>query len=183
MPATLTLEQAAAVLKTTAETVDARRASELLTYDQITGIFTWRVTRTGRARAGSKAGRLSSAGYIQIQIDGRLYYAHRLAVLLMTGTWPPHQVDHVDGRRTNNAWSNLRLATVAENAQNRSAQRNSATQHIGVSYAASRCQYIAQIHRHGRRRTIGWFDTADEAFAAYKRAKAEIDAFQPAPRS
>lgn len=52
----------------------------------------------------------------------RLFSAHRLAFVLMTGNWP-NIVDHIDRNRTNNRWSNLRDGDHADNARNK-AQTN-----------------------------------------------------------
>jgi hypothetical protein len=155
----------------------------LLDYDPCTGIFRWAVTRTGKASAGRVAGKVNSHGYRQISIRGRLYAAHRLAFVWMTGVWPTAQVDHRDGQRDHNAWHNLRLASAVENGQNRKAQVNSRSGHVGVSYIASRRRYLAQIQHGGRRRTLGWFRTAEEAAAAYRAAKEVVHSFHPVPRA
>lgn len=95
------------------------RLKELLNYDPITGIFTWKISRGGR-NPGSLAGsRDKLRDYITIQIDGTLYRAHRLAFLYMLGRLPEDQVDHIDRCRYNNAWNNLRECTQAENQLNK----------------------------------------------------------------
>lgn len=92
----------------------------VLDYDQHTGDFTWRVDRGGRgglSKAGVRAGRINK-GYLSIVVDRRTYAAHRLAFLWMLGRWPTDCVDHVDRRPDNNAWDNLREATVLQNGAN-----------------------------------------------------------------
>jgi hypothetical protein len=68
-----------------------------LYYDPKSGIFSWRPCLTSpiwwnRTWAGKPAGTVKD-GYIQISIDGRLYRAHHLAFLWMTGRIPD-LVDH-----------------------------------------------------------------------------------------
>ena len=91
----------------------------VLDYDPKTGLFHWRIDRGGRkARIGALAGSFDATGYIQIMIDGKNYKAHRLAWLYVTGNWPIGDIDHLNGERANNRWSNLREATKSINQQN-----------------------------------------------------------------
>lgn len=53
-----------------------------LAYNAGTGQFTWLVTASSAAVAGSRAGCMDRNGYIRISIDGRRYLAHRLAWLI-----------------------------------------------------------------------------------------------------
>ena len=93
------------------------RLLQLLTYDPVTGVFRWRYSRRG-CSAGAVAGRVKPDGYRQIMLDSRAYYAQRLALFYVTGEWPEREVDHKDGCRDNNAWSNLRDATRRQNMWN-----------------------------------------------------------------
>jgi len=120
----------------TAANLSAERRRELLHYDMETGVITWRVRSNSRVTAGDVAGYIRSNGYIAIQIDGRLYFAHRLAWFFVMGEWPKNQIDHIDGKKTNNRFANLREATNAENGQNqRKAQSdNKSSGLLGVSW-------------------------------------------------
>lgn len=138
----------------------------VVVYDTVTGDFfyTKDVVHRGRVtrRIGDKAGGLSG-GYVLISICGRAYGAHRLAWKLVTGADPAGFVDHIDGIKSNNAWSNLREATARQNAQNRRQHKNNKSGHKGVMFRPSTGKFTADIR-------IGTFDTLHEASAAYDRA-------------
>ena len=110
----------------------ADRLRELLNYDPDTGVFTYRVTRAPRFRPGDMAGHVDVHGYRVIGLDLRIYKAHRLAGLYMTGEWPKHEVDHKNLDKADNRWVNLRPATHGQNRQNIGALKNNWTGCKGV---------------------------------------------------
>lgn len=161
----------------------AEALRELLSYDPATGEWTWLVDlKTGRGAgrvhviAGSKAGTLSSAkGYRKIGVNGKRYWAHRLAFLWMTGEWPLLHVDHIDGNGGNDAWVNLRDVSQSVNMQNRRrACADSVSGILGVSFNTARKKWVAQIVTGGRNLGLGYFDTPDAASAAYIAAKRDL---------
>jgi hypothetical protein len=140
------------------------RLRELLHYDPRTGRFTWRVERTGRARIGAQAGTLRRDGYRQLSIDGKRYVAAPLVFLWMTGRFPPKMVDHINGKRADDRWCNLRRASMAQNAANRMSRTpfKGAYWHKGA--------YVGQIKADGKRIYLGRFKTARAAHLAYLAA-------------
>lgn len=90
----------------------------ILHYCPDTGVFTWLKTGKG-IRRGRKVGYVDPEGYLQIAHAGASYRAHRLAWLYMTGAWPTDQIDHSNGDRADNRFSNLRESTLTENMRNR----------------------------------------------------------------
>ncbi len=152
------------------------RLVELLVYDEQTGVFTWRVARPA-CKLGGVAGSTKLGGYRRIGIDNHMYLAHRLAWLYVTGAWPIHGIDHRDGNPGNNAFCNLREATLGENAQN---LKKRDVPFTGVS--AKRGKWQAQINADGKYIYLGLFDTPELAHQAYLEAKAKLHKFQPVPR-
>ncbi len=150
---------------------------EFLDYDPITGVLRWKKQRGTRGKMGSIAGSKCGNGYVIVGLAGvRSVPAHRIAFALMTGTWPELQVDHIDGDRANNAWSNLRLVTAEQNHQNlRRARADNGTGILGVSFQDGR--YRAQIQVRGKKHWLGQFNNPQDASAAYIEAKRKLHEF------
>ena len=143
------------------QTVTQERLKELLDYNPETGDFTWRKTTGGRL-GGTVAGAIAkNAGYTQIRVDRRKYFAHRLAFLWMTGEWPEDMVDHINRNRADNRWCNLREANRSLNNLNNGAK--------GYCWIAKDKKFMAKVSG----RYIGSFDTEHEARQAYLAAKRE----------
>ncbi|MCB1379114.1 MAG: HNH endonuclease [Alphaproteobacteria bacterium] len=147
-----------------ADALTYRRANELLHYDPESGIFRWRMN-------GREAGCVDrSNGYRRINCDGRLYYAHRVAWLMMTESWPVELVDHIDRNRLNCAWANLRAATRFQNNKNMSRPSTNRSGHKGVHFCRCTGRWRAEIIADGKKHRLGRFDTIEAAAAAYDRA-------------
>lgn len=155
----------------------AARLREIVSFDPDTGKFVYLTRTAARVRAGDDAGWLNrTSGYRQISIDCRQYQAHRLAWLWMTGEWPGVEVDHRNGNRSDNCWSNLRLATHQGNAENRRrARRGSTSGLLGVRLVRSG-RWNARICVNGRPMHLGTHDTPEAAHAAYVSAKRRLHA-------
>ncbi|MBR8025222.1 HNH endonuclease [Burkholderia cenocepacia] len=143
---------------------------EAIHYDPETGIFTRLKSSSHRAVIGPIKGNPMGAGYKAVSIGSRQYYMHRLAWFYIHGEWPKHQIDHINGDRTDNRLANLRDVPHAENMQNmRKPKAYSATGLLGV--AKFRGKFRAEIRIDGKKKHLGVFDTAEEAHAAYMSAK------------
>ena len=150
--------------------ITQEKLKELLSYDPSTGLFRWRIKRSG-VRFESAPGTTNDSGYVLICLFRRDYRAHRLAWLWMTGKWPAAQVDHRNGVRNDNRWENLREATREINGQNlRSAKsHNRRTGVLGVGLIGKK--FSARIGVSGNEIHLGVFDSTTEAHAAYVEAK------------
>jgi hypothetical protein len=157
--------------------VTAARLRELLHYDPDTGIFTRKVRTSHRINVGDKAGSLRPDGYLKISLHHKAFLSHRLAWLYMTGEWPEHQIDHINGVRTDNRFVNLRDVTPTHNQQNQRVAhvRNKSCGLLGVTLARNN-KWQAQICVNKRQTFIGLFDTPQEASEAYLTAKRKMHA-------
>jgi hypothetical protein len=158
----------------------AERLREVLHYNPETGVFT-RLKTEKNWRSGDIAGGFR-AGYIQIRVDGAKYSAHRLAWLYAYGVNPIDEIDHIDGNKSNNALSNLRQATHAENQQNKPIQKNNSSGFVGICWHKGSGKWHAKIQHMGRSMFLGQFDKKEDAYRRYLGAKAEIHKFGPEPR-
>lgn len=171
-----TLERAA-----TRKWLEAKVVRELLHYDPVTGIFTWRgraVETFPDARAakvwntryaGKVAGSLAPSGYLRIRLLNKQWFAHRLAWLYMTGEWPKGEIDHCDRVKFNNNWANLRDASPSQNQYNKTLAL-SQSGFRGVCLHPRSGRWNARIKVAGRKMSLGYYDTPQEAAAAYDRA-------------
>lgn len=147
---------------------------ELLHYDPSTGAFNWRSTRPGLAKKGTQAGNVMSHGYRRISVGGRRYLAHRLAWFYVNGVWPACQLDHINGDVSDNRIENLREATHAQNMLNRKRRSDSSSGFKGVFWKPAVGKYQVFISVDGKRRSLGYFKTAEEGHAAYCRAAEKL---------
>ena len=142
------------------------KLQELLSYDEHTGYFKWISRSSIRINIGSIAGSYMTNGYICIGIEGKLYLAHRLAWLYMTGGWPEDQIDHVNCTKDDNRWVNIREASSGENNRNQRSNMN-ATGFKGVYANRLKTRYVSQIEHKGKTYTLGSFPTPEKAHKAY----------------
>ena len=153
-------------------TLQVERLRELLDYNPDTGVFRWKLATAHRTKVGEVAGTKTPDGYIRIQIDRKIYRAHRLAWFYVHGVWPNNFIDHIDRNRANNWLSNLRDVTASQNMRNCGLRRTNTSGHKGVSYWAHRKLWAAQIRLNNKNKLLGMFDTPDAAAEAYKNAAA-----------
>lgn len=119
--------------------------------------------------------RVHKDGYLQGCINNRRYKAHRLAWFYVYGVWPTNEIDHKDTIKTHNWIENLRDVTHSGNQQNKiKALKNSKTGFLGVCFNKENGKYKAQISVSGKKKYIGYFDSAEEAHNAYLITKREL---------
>jgi hypothetical protein len=154
---------------------------QMLQYDPSTGKFRWRVRpvtmftaerprsaehtcNQWNARWAGKPAASQKKGYWYIRIDYQAYLAHRVAWKIMTGA-DPIEIDHIDGDRGNNKWSNLKDGTRSDNLRNVALKRNNTSGYHGVAFNKRQQKWTAYI-------TLGAFDSKEDAVVARKHAEA-----------
>lgn len=76
-------------------------------------------------------------------------------------------IDHIDGNRTNNTFSNLRWATSQENARNRKKRTGTSSQYKGVSFNKRDNNWRPSIMINGKTIHLGTYETEIQAGQAY----------------
>jgi hypothetical protein len=152
----------------------AEQLREILHYDPETGAFTWRVRRGPTTPAGSTAGVINGMGYRRIRIgEPGTFAGGRLAWLYMTGEWPTELIDHINGNRSDDRWSNLRHASIAQNSTN---TRRKHPLPRGVSLSKCGKRFRARLDRSKgfpKVKDLGTFDTPEEAHGTWLAAARE----------
>ena len=142
--------------------------SRVLDYDPSTGVFRWKGPANWRRRMDGVAGSRDSNGYIHIRLDGVTYKAHHLAWIYVYGEMHlMPETDHKDGDRSNNAITNLRPCSHADNQANQKGRRNTTGLPKGVRRNPRGKPFTARITFQKRQILIGRFDTIEEAARAY----------------
>jgi len=132
----------------------------VLHYSPETGLFTYLVDHK-RHKAGDIANGKTDAGYIQVSVFAKKYYAHRLAFFYMTGAFPDALVDHINRVTADNRWSNLRPATPAQNTFNSRLRKDNTSGYRGVCKSGN--EFSAYVTFERKRHYLGNYSTAKEA--------------------
>jgi hypothetical protein len=146
---------------------------DALQYDPISGLFYWHEQSKPFRKWGHKpAGSASSNGYLYIAYKKKKYLAHRLAFFFMTGSFPDRgiDVDHINGNRSDNRFSNLRLCNRADNLANSNLSKGGLPR--GVQKNGN--NYMAKIRRNNQTLYLGTFKTPEQANDAYKQARQSL---------
>jgi hypothetical protein len=134
-----------------------------LHYEPETGIFTW-------LKNNKQAGYKNKKGYIVININKKIYRAHRLAWVYMYKTISGC-IDHINTITTDNRIVNLRMATLSQNGFNRQLNKNNKSGVKGVYWNSQSKKWIAQLKVNKNKITFGCFSDIELAKIAINEAR------------
>ena len=147
---------------------------ELLKYDPASGALTWKHRsrkwfksdhdwKSWNTRYAGKPALNTPdhCGYLCGCLFHKTYRSHRIIWLWMAGTWPEPECDHLNRRRSDNRWSNLRQATVQENRRNAVLRHDNQSGFVGVHR-----QWLGKYRAYISGKHLGLFVTQGEAMAA-----------------
>jgi hypothetical protein len=107
-----------------------------------------------------------SDGYASLNYKKIALRYHAVVWILHYGEIPNGlQIDHIDGNRTNNAITNLRLVTPQENSCNKSIHRTGRL--VGCYFQKASGKWMARARINGKRIYIGCFETEQQAHEKY----------------
>lgn len=157
------------------------RLKIFLKYNRKTGHFVRRIAvgggrHHGRCVAGSRAGCLTPNGYWAIMIEGKTYYAHRLAWLYVYGFWPSGDIDHRNHKTNDNGIKNLRDGATSQNLENQiKPHSNNTSGFLGVFRSFE--GWYSRITANKKRYNLGSFADPKIAFEHYLKAKRNLHKF------
>ena len=142
------------------------RLREMFTYCPETGAL---------CRPKKKPVTLASNGYARVCVGDEIFLAHRVVWKWVTGLDPlSYSVDHINGDKTDNRMSNLRLVVGhLDNNRNRPRNGNNKSGVTGVSWMKSKQKWRATITVNYKSKHLGLFGSKDEAIQVRKAAEAE----------
>ena len=135
--------------------------------------LTWKVHMM-KPRVGARAGSIDSKGYWYVRVNGRSMKVHRIVWAMANGRNPDGDIDHINGIVTDNRIFNLRSVCRSENAKNQKRRKHNTSGVTGVARYGMSGKWWAYIWIDGKNKSIGYFDSIEEATEA--RIGAEIKA-------
>ncbi len=108
--------------------------------------------------------------YAARKLAGKTVKMHRMIM-----DAPGHLlVDHIDHNGLNNAKSNLRLCTSAQNGQNMASIARGRSMYKGVTWDKRSKKWVAKIQGNGKRTHIGTFKNDIDAARAYDKKASQL---------
>lgn len=154
--------------------ITAELVRKYFIYDYETGLLKWQFNQRTDV-VGNVFGSICRDGYVRSKFFKKRVLIHRMIWLYVTGDWPTYTIDHIDGNKSNNRFSNLRDVSVYKNMQNlRKSSKKSSTGLLGVCHYKRTNKYIATITYDGKRIHLGYFTTPNLAHEAYLTAKRRL---------
>lgn len=149
-------------------TVQQNRAMK--TAQELRLIFAYDPQTGNLLQHGKRAGYIMGTGYRLLSVNKKRIYAHRLIWCLVTGEWPTLEIDHINRDKSDNRWTNLRLASRQDNARNQSITAKNTSGFKGVSFHKRTGKWRADIKVEDSQKSLGSFTTPEQASLAYREA-------------
>lgn len=138
-------------------------------FDPITGAI---YAKSGSVRLDRQ---YDHRGYHVLSCNSRQDYAHRIVWFLATGRLV-RELDHINGVKSDNRPENLRDATRSQNNLNPNnvLMGHNTSSHRGVDWNKASKKWRARLEVGGKSKSLGYFETIEEAIAARRRAESEL---------
>ncbi len=141
------------------------------------GALVWKA-RPGRLRfnaryAGKEVrGKVNAQGYRVLTFSKDGYQYHIVLWMLHFGKMPANELDHINGKRSDNRIKNLREVTRSLNCRNMALRTDNTSGAVGV--CRKRQRWAASICVNGKRRWLGAYSSLELAIAARKACQSDL---------
>ena len=146
------------------------RLKELFEYEE--GLLICKQAMGSRRKPGDAIGCINKiTGYTYVKVEGVRYLLHRLIWKWHHGT-DPQQIDHLNAQKSDNRIENLEDVTPRVNSQRAQTRCKGSSLPTGVrrDRRMKSRPYQAAIRINGKRQTLGYHRTAEDAHTAYLSA-------------
>ena len=130
-----------------------------------------------RKRTGKIMGSKNKNGYIQFTFNNIRYYVHRIILTkyLEREIKEGYHCDHINHNPSDNRISNLRELNHQENIQHQQLSPRNTSGFKGVSWNKPTNKWRADIMLNNKKLFLGYFDTKEDAYSAYKKKAQELN--------
>lgn len=115
----------------------------------------------------------SNKNYWVVQVNGKKYKRSHIVFYLTNGYWAKPCIDHINGDSTDDNPTNLRQATITQNAWNHKKRARRIELPIGVRKLASG-KFQARISYFGKQIHLGSFQSSNDASIIYQSKRKEL---------
>lgn len=144
-------------------------------YSPDSGDLRWKNSPGCKVRAGTRAGSPDVKGHLQTKLRGQMYYNHRIVWALVTGDDPANmQVDHINGNKQDNRFSNLRLASHSQNGCNSDARQNTVSGIKGITWSALHSKWRARVTHNKKVFNAGLYANKSAAAEAVRELRQSL---------
>jgi hypothetical protein len=126
-------------------------------YNPTDGSLVWITHKRRPDLIGTVAGSKHPNAHIQVYVNCKKYWAHRLIWLYQYG-YMPKMIDHINGNPSDNRIENLRECTQAENLRNVGKPKHNTSGIKGVSWSKAANKWEARCGKY-----LGLYETKEEA--------------------
>lgn len=115
--------------------------------------------------------RISKEGYVCFRRGMKeTVFLHRLVAQTPEG----YVTDHINGCRVDNLRANLRITTDKHNRENSGKRHDNTSGYKGVWFRKNTGRWQAETKLNGKKFSLGCYDTAEQAAAAYNKKALEL---------
>ena len=140
-------------------------------YERSTGKLFRLVDPYAGRRINRESGWVDACGYLRVHCFGKAHLVHRLIFLMVTGSFPRGEGDHINGNRLDNPWKNLRDVSHFTGMRNTGIRITNKSGIVGVSWDAHNKKWRACIKHRGIQHCLGRFVEKTDATRVRRAAE------------